>query len=182
MKSYDELLSLIVDRREQVERFEQYLKMTDWRHAPASGKHHNNYAGGLVQHSVNVTNNLLTLKNALYPVLSDESCVIVGLYHDAGKAGLPDMPYYIPQTNDWRVRNLNEKYINNNKFLHIDVPTVSLYSLLPYVTLYPEEVQAIRYHDGAYDPINESVKLKECPLTLMVHWADMWASQVMEKK
>jgi len=40
-----------------------------------------------------------------------ESCVIVGLYHDLGKVGMPGQPYYQPNPSQWHVRNQGIRYI-----------------------------------------------------------------------
>lgn len=31
------------------------------------------------------------------PEISEESCVIVGMFHDIGKVGIPGKPYYLPE-------------------------------------------------------------------------------------
>ena len=58
--------------------------------------------GGLLEHSINVAETLLKIKNTLAPEISDESCVIVGLLHDLVKVGMPSKPQYI--------KNLQKNY------------------------------------------------------------------------
>jgi hypothetical protein len=36
----------------------------------------------------------------LAPGISEKSCVIVGLFHDIGKVGMPGKPYYLPEIKD----------------------------------------------------------------------------------
>jgi len=67
--------------------------------------------GGLVEHSLNVVRTLLRLRGELAPDLGTESCVIVGLYHDVGKVGMPGRPYYLPNPSEWHVRNRGVNYI-----------------------------------------------------------------------
>jgi hypothetical protein len=44
-----------------------------------------------------------------------------------------------------------------------------------------EEEYAIMYHDGLYEPSNVPVvKGHESKLYMILHWADMWASHVLE--
>ena len=57
----------------------------------------------------------------------------------------------------------------------------SLYLVSKYISLSDEEAQAIVYHDIQYITDNASVKHKEVPLTLLVHFADLWASSILEK-
>ena len=68
---------------------------TEYLTAPASTKFHLCKEGGLLEHSVNVAETMLKLKNTLAPDISDESCVVVALLHDLGKAGMPGQPQYL---------------------------------------------------------------------------------------
>ena len=73
---------------------------TTWLTSPASTRYHLNVKGGLLLHSVGVAETLLRIKDTLAPDISDESCVIVGLFHDLGKVGMPGKPYYLPEMKD----------------------------------------------------------------------------------
>jgi hypothetical protein len=44
------------------------------------------------------------------------------------------------------------------------------------------ESQAILYHDGQYIDDNKNARLKESPLTLLLHHADMWSAFQIEQK
>jgi len=44
---------------------------------------------GLLEHSVNVAETMLKFKETLAPGIPNKSCVIAGLLHDLGKAGVP---------------------------------------------------------------------------------------------
>jgi len=44
---------------------------------------------GLLAHSACVTEPLLHFREFLAPVISEESCIMVGLFHDVGKLGMP---------------------------------------------------------------------------------------------
>ena len=88
--SYSLLLQLIDGRKSEVEALESFLRAeTSWPSSPASTRFHLAKEGGLVEHSLNVANTLLKLREAIAPELSVESCVIAGLYHDVGKVGCP---------------------------------------------------------------------------------------------
>ncbi|MCZ7397893.1 MAG: hypothetical protein O8C59_05250 [Candidatus Methanoperedens sp.] len=59
-----------------------------------------NKEGGLLENSIGVAETLLQMRAVLAPEISEESCVIVGLFHDIGKVGMPGKPYYLPEVKD----------------------------------------------------------------------------------
>lgn len=124
------------------------LEWTSWPTSPASTRFHLASEGGLVEHSLNVVNTLLKLREAIAPELSVESCVIAGLYHDVGKVGMPGKPYYLPNPSQWHVENRGIVYIVNSDLVHLDIATRSLFLVSRHITLTEDEAQAIRYHDG----------------------------------
>lgn len=181
--TYEELLKLVTNRRQEVAAFEQFLRSkTCWITSPASTRFHLAKEGGLVEHSINVANTLLKLRSSLAPELTEESCVIAGLYHDIGKIGMPGKPYYLPNPSDWHVRNRGIVYIVNEDIVHMDIATRSLFLVSQHITLTDEEAQAIRYHDGQYIDENKSVAHKECKLTRLLQYADNWAGGVLEER
>ena len=181
-RPYEELIQIAATRKGAAE-LEHYLcSQTSWSTAPASTRYHKNTPRGLVEHSVNVANTLLTLAPVLAPGISPESCAIVGLYHDVGKVGAPNAPYYLPQTSQWHRDKLGQNYIVNDALTHIDIATRSLMIVSRFVDLTDEEAQAIRYHDGQYVDDNKSVAHKELPLTRLIQFADSWSAGVLEAK
>ena len=152
---------------------------TEYLTAPASTKFHLCKEGGLLEHSVNVAENLLKIKNVLAPEISDESCVIVGLLHDLGKVGMPNHPLYLknPPDSKWK-----QPYYWNKDLVYLNVPIRSLYLIAPRFPLTEEEAQAIVYHDGQYVEDNRSVAMHEERLTLLLQYADTWSSMVVEKE
>ena len=96
LERYENLKSKVIKRREEFLKFMAFIESeTEYLTAPASTKFHLCKEGGLLEHSVNVAENLLKIKNALAPEIEDESCVIVALLHDLGKVGMPKNPQYI---------------------------------------------------------------------------------------
>jgi len=84
-----EFMGALGEREAAVVAFDQFLaRETTWLVAPASTRFHLPHPGGLVEHSANVVRTLLRLRSLLAPDISEESCVIVGLYHDVGKVGI----------------------------------------------------------------------------------------------
>jgi len=178
---YENLLAKVTERVNEVARFDEFLRNdTSWLTAPASTRFHLAKEGGLVEHSVNVARTLLKLRELLAPDISEESCVIVGLYHDVGKVGMPEKPYYLPNLSEWHVRHRGICYTVNRDLVHLDTATRSLYLVGRYITLNEDEVQAIRYHDGQYVRENGSVAHKETRLTRLLQYADNWSGGVLE--
>jgi 23S rRNA maturation-related 3'-5' exoribonuclease YhaM len=83
---YKHLLSKIKERKPAADKFVEVLHtQTTWLTSPASTKYHMNREGGLFEHSIGVAETLLQMRIALAPEISEESCVIVGLFHDIGR-------------------------------------------------------------------------------------------------
>ena len=153
--------------------------------APCSGKYHLNREGGLFEHSLNVAETLLSLRQTLAPDISMETCVIVGLLHDLGKCGTWGKPLYIKNEPTEKQKkagySANPPYKHNENLVAMSVPLRSLYLIQPYITLTEQEYQAIAYHDGAYVPAHKDVACKEEALTLLVNYADTWSAFVKER-
>jgi len=172
-KEYEQLKSLVVERKKDFDEFIKFLEEeTTWLTAPASVRYHLSVEKGLLQHSVGVTKALLKMKNLLAPELSDESCVIVALFHDVGKVGMPHAPRYLKKGN---------KYVYNKNQVELQIANRSLYLVSKYIPLSDEEAQAILYHDGQYIPENRFIAHKECPLTLLLTFADTWTAAIDEE-
>ncbi|MBE0521190.1 MAG: HD domain-containing protein [Candidatus Methanoperedenaceae archaeon] len=177
---YNKLLSTITERKTEVDKFIEVLRSeTTWLTSPASTKYHLNKEGGLLEHSVGVAETLLRIRDALAPGISDESCVITGLFHDVGKVGMPGKPYYLPEVKNGKHTGA---YTINSEVVAMGLSLRSLYLISQYIPLSDDEAQAIAYHDGMYVPEGRAVAHRETPLLLLLHWADMWAASVREKK
>ncbi len=180
-KRYAVLKKKVVKRRDQFDEFVRMLEQkTSWLTSPASTRFHLNVEAGLLQHSVGVTETLLELRSTLAPEISEDSCVIVGLFHDAGKIGMPGVPRYLPNDNRWQVENRNMAYKINPEEVYMGIAVRSLYLVSKYIPLSDTEAQAIVYHDGQYIEDNRCVGQSEEPLTLLLHWADYWTAHIFE--
>ena len=181
LSAYKKLLDHVKTRQEAVQKLDGFLRReTSWLTSPASTRFHLAHDSGLLEHSVNVATTLLKLRTCLAPDLSDESCVIVGLFHDLGKIGMPGKPYYLPNPSEWHVRNRGIHYIVNKDIVHMDIATRSLFLLAQHVPLRDDEAQAVRYHDGQYIVENQSVAHEETKLTRLLQYADNWSGGVIE--
>lgn len=182
---YEALKAMVVERKAEFDALTGFIEQkTAWLKSPASTRFHLSKEGGLLEHSVNVAENLLRIKSVMAPGITDESCVIVALLHDLGKAGLPGDPQYLENQPTERQKQYgygpSVPYRFNEKLVYMSVPLRSLYIALRFIRLSPEETQAIMYHDGQYVDDNKSVATKEEPLTLLLQYADTWSSFVTE--
>jgi len=186
LERYKDLKSLVVDRKEQFNNLINFIENeTAWLTAPASTKYHLCKEGGLLEHSVNVAETMLKIKSAIAPDTKDESCVIVALLHDLGKAGMPQNPQYLINEPSEKQKKYGYKpdypYRFNSGLTYLSVPVRSMYLALQHIRLTEEEVQAIVYHDGQYVEDNRSCATHEEPLTLLLQYADSWSGFVVEK-
>ncbi|MBQ9442471.1 MAG: HD domain-containing protein [Selenomonadaceae bacterium] len=185
LERYENLKSKVIKRREDFLKFMAFIESeTEYLTAPASTKFHLCKEGGLLEHSVNVAENLLKIKNALAPEIEDESCVIVALLHDLGKVGMPKNPQYIKNFPSEKQKKYGlsawPPYKFNYNLVYLSVPVRSLYLIGDKISLTEEEVQAIIYHDGQYVDDNKSVAMHEEKLTLLLQYADFWSCSVTE--
>jgi hypothetical protein len=181
MERYKALKQKVTERKESFDRFIKLLEdETTWLTSPASARSHILKKQGLLMHSVGVTETLLRFREFLSPEITEESCVIVGLFHDAGKLGMPGKPLYVPNENEWMVKNRDLCFKINPDVVAMGLAVRSLYFVTQYITLTDAEAQAIAYHDGQYIDDNKIVAHKEEPLTLILHWADYWTYHVYE--
>ena len=172
-KEYNQLKAKVIERKKDFKEFINFLESkTMWLTSPASVKYHLSEEKGLLKHSVGVTKTLLELRKLLAPQLSEESCVIVGLFHDVGKIGMPDAPRYLRD---------GDKFVYNKNQVEMQIANRSLYLVSKYIPLSDVEAQAILYHDGQYIAENRFIAHRECPLTLLLTFADTWTAAVYEE-
>lgn len=186
LERYNNLKSKVVERKEDFEKLMEFVEtQTVYLTTPASRNYHLSIPQGLLEHSVNVAENLLKIKNTLDPSISDESCVIVALLHDLGKVGMPGNPQYIENEPTEKQKKwgypASTPYRFNEELTYLSVPIRSIFLIGDKIKLTDEEAQAIVYHDGQYADDNKSAKGKECNLLLMLHYADSWSAFVTEK-
>lgn len=146
--------------------FLSWLESTDFFTAPASTKYHGAYPGGLVDHSLNVYDEILSVN----PTICDrESRVICALLHDVCKAN-----YYEPM--DGGGYQVKDRF----PFGHGEK---SAFLIARFMLLTDGEALAIRWHMGAYDDAARggsrtlSAAMSAHPLVYELHAADMRATQ-----
>ena len=154
--------------------------------APASGGNHLHVEGGLAQHSLNVVDTAEMIGVALLGVSGYEkiknSVITCALLHDLGKCGDWGKQLYVENILKTGKRSEAKPYKRNPDLTNIPHGVRSVLIIEKYLfDLTEEEEYAIMYHDGLYEPSNVAVvKGHESVLYMILHWADMWASKVME--
>lgn len=163
----------------------EWLSSSDFFIAPASTKFHGNYAGGLLEHSVNVYNCLVEeLRcSGLLDSYEMESVAIVSLLHDICKANFYKKgTRNVKENGQWVTK---EVYEIDEKFPcgHGEKSVIILQNFL---RLSAEEIFSIRAHMGGFDT---SVKggdyfigkiFERSKLAVLLHLADMKATYLLE--
>jgi|TARA_R110000851_G_C12942900_1_gene552441 hypothetical protein len=118
---------------------------------PASQKkdQYGAYPGGLVEHSILVTNYLSKL-NKLYSLSIPKKQILkVGLFHDFGKLGNLEGDLFIEQDSQWHIEKLGQMYKFNENIQKMSTSHRTLY-LLQYfnVRLSEDEWIAVQIAQG----------------------------------
>ena len=178
-------------KRPGADRLRAYLlaDQNDFFTAPASTRYHGAYAGGLLEHSLNVYHNLKAYLerdrvHSVYnfPEYSEETIAVCALLHDLCKMNF----YTVDYRNAKNAQGVWEK-----------VPFYKIDDRLPYghgeksvlmiqffMHLHREEAMAIRWHMGGFDDNNGMYVSKaydRYPLAVKLHLADLESTYLREK-
>ncbi len=187
---------LLSVKREGMHGLLSWMEENGFYQMPCSGGSHLAKEGGLAEHSLNVFSLMHRIRNE--GVLGNnfdmptDSIVICGLLHDLGKCGDYGKPGYVPNMLKGRATKANpapEPYQSPNKpfkvnggLLPIDHEVRSVKIASKFIGLTEEEELAILWHNGLYGNFRYQIQGKETPLYMLLHFADMWASRVIEKE
>ena len=158
--------------------------------APCSTQHHLAESGGLSEHSYNVYVQMDKLSKCLCEegnAINNDSIIICSLLHDIGKCGQFGKPYYVENYLSKRdkegnpVRSESKPYNINPELLNIPHDIRSVLIIEKFINLTEEELYAVLYHNGMYGDLKYQLSGKETPLYMLLHFADMWASRVVEE-
>ena len=141
-------------KRDGVEDLLAWLESeTDFYTSPASTRYHGSYEGGLLDHSLNVYEQLLleldvNIGQGWEEIYSPESVAIVALFHDLCKIGR----YIVKEK--WRKDDKNQwesytTYAYDDTKLEMGHGSQSNYYLQQFINLEDIEAQAIFWHMGA---------------------------------
>ena len=150
-----------------------WLETTDFYTAPASTKYHGYKNGGLLEHSIQVYDNLRKLadfymERNVIGYISAESIAIVGLFHDLCKV------------NTYHETWEGGGWYRDEKFKFGTHGGKSVYLIMQHLVLTPEEAAAINCHMGAYDNKDVSRVYEINSLAWLLHVADEEAAFVQK--
>jgi hypothetical protein len=168
-----------------------FLSRLRYFSAPASSKFHLSCSGGLLTHSVQVTDIAISLASDRFADLDPYKIMLAGLLHDTGKCGL------------WTEEDgLQQRYIENpeefpkwpkaqkwwSPYLYED--SSPLFNVRDLSALYAAKlnmpwdvIQAILAHDGLWADANKDyLRSGVHPLLLVIMSADYISSQGLETK
>ena len=195
--NWKEFIQLLEDTFEG-DRLSRLLKMYDhfeerMMFAPASGKehYHNCHAGGYVEHVLHVTKcakqlHKLWSDNGATINFTEEELIFAAVHHDLGKLGDLAEDYYVPQDNDWWIKNRGEYYKHNPKLQYMTVTDRALFLLQHYgVQMTENEYLGLKLTDGLYEEANKSYYIGYSPerslrtnIAYILHQADMMATHI----
>lgn len=170
-------------KREGADKLLQWLESTDFFTCPASTKFHNNFEGGLVEHSVNVYHRLKRLVEFEKMNVSDESIAVIALLHDICKANTYKVDYRnVKRDGEW----VKEPFYLVDDSLPYGHGEKSVYIISSFMKLTREEAMAINWHMGPYDARNAGASyvlsdaFNKFPLALVMFIADIGSSYLDE--
>ena len=182
---HDCIVGLLKDtKREGIENLLEYMENCGFYTAPASTRFHGAYIGALAEHSLNVYHCAMSLGCVLgsqeWYEKNKESIIICALLHDLGKTGQYNKPLYVENILKTG-QSKAQPFKINDELMTLDHEIVSVIEATKYIYLTEEEQRAIAWHNGLYGAFKYEISGKETPLYMIIHWADMWASRVIEK-
>lgn len=176
-------------KREGIEDLIEWLETTDFYVAPASTKFHDNYKGGLLEHSLNVYD---TLKDEVSNIMSktekikinEDTIILVALLHDLCKTNLYKVEYRNTKNEYGQWVKVPYYAIEDNEPYGHGEKSVMLASQFIKLTL--EEMYSIRWHMGFTEGKEQynyiSATYNKYELAVLAHVADLKASYLIEKE
>lgn len=161
----------------------KWLETTDFYIAPASTRYHGSYPGGLLEHSLNVYDELQRLLTA-YPEVKPEqndSAAIVSLFHDLCKVN-----FYATEKrnrkNEYGHWESYDSYTVKEQFCFGGHGSKSVFLVQHFMQLTGEEAAAINSHMGAFDNERVGDVYQQFPLAWALHVADEASTYILETK
>lgn len=175
---------LLETKREGMEDLIAYLDEIGFYTAPASTRFHGAEEGALAEHSLNVMNCARTLAKAWCGTKwykeHQDSITICSLLHDLGKAGQFGKPLYIENILKSGKPGA-QPFKTNDDLMTLPHEIVSCIEATKFIDLTEDEQRAIAWHNGLYGIFKYEIQGKETELYMIIHFADMWASRVIER-
>jgi len=169
-------------KREGIEKLICLMDVNGFFTAPCSTQYHLAVDGGLAEHSLNVYTVMTHLADTLaMGEIDDETIIITAILHDLGKMGDFEKPNYVENVLKKTGKRSESKPFETNKALcYVPHEIRSAIIAQRFIKLTEEEEHAIIYHNGMYSELKYSFQGHETRLDLLLHFADMWCSRVVE--
>lgn len=174
--------------REGSDKLLEFLEKSDFFTAPASTRFHGAYEGGLLRHSLNVYECLVSylarerVREQYKLEVTPESAAIAALLHDVCKVNFYTISYRNSKnekTGQWE----KLPYYSINDTLPYGHGEKSVYMISGFMRLTRDEAMAIRWHmgfSGTEDKNTIGSALEKYPLAFALSVADMEASYFIE--
>lgn len=139
-------------KRDGLDELLAWLEKSDFYYAPASTKYHGNYEGGLLEHSLNVYDNLMKVVDT-FPIhntkFEKETLTVISLFHDLCKVN-----FY--KKGSRNVKGEDGKWFAKEVYeISEKVPLghgeKSCILIQQFMKLSVEELLSIRWHMGGFD-------------------------------
>ena len=182
--------------RENIEYVIEDLESYGFFDAPASARNHFNHPGGRVEHSLNVYDAAMMLREGIIKRRPDlekklpaDAVVIASLLHDVCKADIYNLVTR-KRKNEIGVWEETQEYEVSYSHMPIGHGEKSVVMLLRMgLDLEDDEICAIRWHMGPWAVDTSSIEqdksyrqsIANSPLLPLIHTADTIASQIFER-
>lgn len=201
---YEQLVMSISREGFDKERVIEMLNNSDFFYAPASAAYHNDFAGGLCGHCLNVYDNMLKFKSVKDFNVREDSMLIVSLFHDFSyinyfsptcrnikhycteeefKQNPADYKMYDELGNFKWIAKLGYT-VNENRFIYGNAEATSEYLARCYIPLTREESIAILNHRGTLGSDSARVNIyniyKDHPLAELLFLSEFTAMTIDE--
>ena len=187
-KEYIDIIKTHV-KRDGVNELLDYLENhSDFFVAPASGRRHSCFEGGLCFHSLNTykrfKSNIIQEYGEIYTeTISDESIAIIALLHDVCKVNTYTVDYRNQKVDGQWIQVPYYAYNNSLPYGHGEK---SVYIINGFIRLTREEAMAINWHMGGFDPrVQATTDMSEAfgrfPVAVLFHVSDLEATYLDEK-
>jgi len=186
-----QLISKITREGFKKEELINSLSNSDFFSAPASTKYHNSFEGGLVDHSLNVYYNMMSLNERKHLGIPEESIIIVSLFHDLYKRNfykksVQNKKVYSESGSkhdelgryDWVSTPIYA--VSEDRFLFGPNGSTSEFMISKFINLTLDESIAI-VNMNLKDDMLDMALLNKCPLLTIAKCADILSCYIDEK-
>ena len=170
--------------REGMDELMKWLEENDFYTCPASSRFHGAYPGGLLEHSLNVYDELKRLLS-VYPEIQvpEESVVIAALFHDLCKVNMyttEKRNRKNAETNTWESYNA---FVIKEKFHYGGHGSKSVFIIQNFIKLTAQEAVAINCHMSCWNgDTSVGDSYEQFPFAWALHVSDEAACYIKEPK